>query len=355
MKPRSHHSRHAVPPLRSLAFVGDDLVDWLGGHRIDPSGHVTRFGTGHTYRFDDALGHGEVGVLFERLGTKALMVRANGVAASPQFVPLGIDIIRELDRSFYQAGAYAYPLALLTLPDGREAIAHCPRAYNRLDIELLDGELLTPRTIDDIDVFHSRLQVSANGRWLLSNGWVWQPWNVALVYDVARALIEPEHLASEGLPLDLGDDWEWEVEGATVVGDRLVVACCSEQPAIGVLDLDPAGAGPIQIHRLARAPGSVLMPWGDDRVLALEGTPRAISLNTGRIIAEWPALDAGPGLYQPSVTAQPPTPPWVAMDPIGGRFAIAAPSAEDPSGPWRLDRVHLDSDIDLGARVDAGT
>src|SRR4029077_1864931 len=51
--------------LRSLAWWGDDLVDWLGGQRVALDGAVQRFGVGSTYRFDSALGVFDLSVTFE--------------------------------------------------------------------------------------------------------------------------------------------------------------------------------------------------------------------------------------------------------------------------------------------------
>src|SRR3990172_4629333 len=164
-----------VPPLRSLAFLGDDLIDWLGGRRIASDGTVARFGVGDTYRFDCAIGLDEVGLLYEALGTKGLLVRWNRQLAARNLLPLGVDWIREVNRSFYQAEHYSFPACLLRLPNGRIALAHCPHEYNRLEIEVLDGTRLTQRSAKDRDFFHANLEVSPDGRFLLSNGWVWQP------------------------------------------------------------------------------------------------------------------------------------------------------------------------------------
>lgn len=333
--PSAHPRRRLeAPALRSLAFAGDDLVDWLGGWRVTPDGAAHRFGTGHTYRFDDALGHGPHGVLFERRGTKGILVRTNGTPATPSFVPMGVDLLRELDRSFYTAEAYGFPLALFDLPDGRPAIAHCPRGYDRIDLELLDGTLLTARDCEHDDVFHSRLQASPDGRWLLSNGWVWHPWNTLQVYDVQRALSDPAHLSGAGVLPDLGDDWEWEVEAATFVGERVVYATSSEAAVMGVAPLD--GRAAPRIMHLTEPPGTRLMAWGPDHVVALDGAPRVIALDTGEVMHRWTDLDGGPGVYQPGYGAAAPAPPWVAVDRAGARFAIAAPGEGET---WHIDVV----------------
>jgi hypothetical protein len=118
------------------------------------------------YRFDGGVGIGDVGAVFETLGTKGRIVRWNGQIAQPNFVTLGFDEIREIDRSYYHAAAYDYPICLLTLPDGRHAVAHCPKRYDTLEIEFLDGTPLTRRKAESEDIFHARL-ASSESRWPL--------------------------------------------------------------------------------------------------------------------------------------------------------------------------------------------
>lgn len=77
-----------------------------------------------TYRFNAAVPSvsGQYVVIYEKLGTKGLLVR-NG------------NLVRELNRSFYCATAYEYPVAFASLPNGREILIHCPDEYNRIDFE----------------------------------------------------------------------------------------------------------------------------------------------------------------------------------------------------------------------------
>jgi hypothetical protein len=311
----------AVENLRSLAWWGDDLVDWLGGQRVTLAGEAQRFGVGSTYRFDAAVGSGELGVTFETLGTKGRIARWNGVLPTPGWIPLGVDELRELDRSYYHADAYTFPVCVFTLPDGRAAIAHCPRRYDRLDIELPDGTLLTPRDGKHDDCFHSRLEASVDGRWLLCNGWVWHPANVAHVFDVARALDEPAYLSTRGIALgwygELYDADEDGIHAATLSGDRVI---CATGAHLAVFAL-PSGE-PVYMHRVAEPPGTQLMAWGPDHVVAFDGHPRVIELATGAIVHRWDDLDGGPGVHQPSVAMKPPVPPWIARDPANRRFAM---------------------------------
>ena len=197
--------------------------------------------------------------MFETLGTKGRLMRWNGCIAQPNFVPIGFDELREIDRSYYQARVSDYPVCLLTLPDGRGAIAHCPRRYDTLELELLDGTPLTPRSAKAEDIFHARLAASPDGRWLLDNGWVWHPLTIVVVYDVARALREPEHLSSSGIALELGDAFDGEVEAATFSGDRLVVCGGDNRQILSIVEL-PSGRN-LRTLPLSERLGTRLIAW----------------------------------------------------------------------------------------------
>jgi hypothetical protein len=310
----------AIQGLRSIAWAGDDLIDWIGGRRIRPDGTVVAFGVGSGYRFDGSFSLGEVGAVFETLGTKGRLMRSNGRIAQPNFVPIGFDELREIDRSYYHADVYDYPICLLNLPDGRDAIAHCPRRYDTLEIELLDGTPLTSRSAKAEDIFHARLAASPDGRWLLDCGWVWHPLTIVGVYDVGRALREPEHLSSSGITLDLGDAFDDEVGAATFSGDRLVVCSGEDRQVLSIVEL-PSGRNLVTLP-LAERLGTRLMAWDPDHVVALDDQPRLVALADGRIVHRWD--DVGPASRPfPSVNSESPTPPYVAVDSRRARFALA--------------------------------
>jgi hypothetical protein len=314
----------AASRLRSLAWDGDTLVDWVGGARYRLDGTCEELNVGYAYRFDAAAGLGPWGVSFEACGTKGRLLRDNGRRASGKTVALSVDIIREIDRSYYHAEDYYYPVTIFRLAGGQRVVAHCPRGYNILDLEDLDGGCLTPRPVEgSADIFHARLEASLDGRWLLSNGWVWQPWRAVFVYDVAKALKQPAYLSTAGEALALGDAWEWEVEGATFVGHRIVCVTGEEKAALTIYDLDACRHE--RLIELAEPPGTRLMAVGDDHIVLFDGQPRLLRLSTGALVDRWDDLDGGRGIHQPSVSLQPQVPPWLATDPARGRFALGWP------------------------------
>jgi hypothetical protein len=142
---------------RSLVWSGDALVDIVGGGAsVGLDGAATPRTVNWAYMFDRALvsPSGCFQVLYAALNTKGLVVATESGG------------VREIDRSYYEAHVYEYPVAVGALPDGREVLVHCPDGYNRLAIEMLaGGERLSAATDKASDVFHSRLQLSPGGRY----------------------------------------------------------------------------------------------------------------------------------------------------------------------------------------------
>ena len=205
-------------PPASLCWAGDSLIDWVAGglqHHLD--GQTFDPHARFAYRFDAAVmsPDGRYAVLYEKLGTKGLLLREG-------------KILRELNRSFYHATTYEYPVALHTFPSGRTLLAHCPDEYCRLELEDADtGQRLTQRKSESPDAFHSRLQFSRDGRYLLSAGWVWHPLNMVWVFDVERALEAPESLDEPAQP-NTGD-WGCEFHGAAF-GENGTLFLHSDEP-----------------------------------------------------------------------------------------------------------------------------
>jgi hypothetical protein len=209
---------------RSLVWAGDALVDIVGGGASTGlDGAKTPRTVNWAYTFDRALVSpgGRFQVLYAALNTKGLVVAT------------GSRHVREIDRSYYHAHVYEYPVAVGALPDGREVLVHCPDGYNRLAIEMLaGGERLCAATEKASDVFHSRLQLSPGGRYLLSAGWIWHPLGVAAVYDIQLALLDGRHLDGDGvLPWKAVDA---EVEAACWIGpETLAVSTNPEEEQLG--------------------------------------------------------------------------------------------------------------------------
>lgn len=231
----------------------------------------------------------------ESVGTRGWLLDADG------------NVHRELTRDSYHAEAYRYPITLFTLPDGRTGLAHCPELYCRLEIEVAQtGERLTssleraPR-----DIFHSRLSVDPSGRWLVSAGWLWHPWNVVFLYDVATALADPRHLDGFGLADDVTRSvLQAEQSAACIVGDDLFVATSDEEPdaeeETPVLQARSLNARSLhdhtwRWHRQLPLLAGDLLPFAGG-VLALYDHPRLYSA-TGELLHDWPDLPTGEAVF----------------------------------------------------------
>jgi hypothetical protein len=311
---------------QSLVWHGDELVDWVGGGvRYRPDGSISRPRVSWGFRFDAAVTEpqGEFTVVYSRVGTKGMLLR-NGV------------FVRELNRSFYHAEAYEYPVALVRRGD-RVWLVHCPDEYNKLEIEdAAKGERLTTRTSKAADFFHSRLAVSPNGRYLLSAGWVWHPWSGVVFYDLDEVLRRPEVLngldwcsptsrhtcfAEEESACWLNDD------EALLSGGEEEDLSDPEDAARGENRLKPFGLAVFQIHQQAIrslcVPGDTIgtmMPVGQSHVVAFYKHPRLIRLSDGATELTFPQLASG---TQSSSIICSQEVPALALDPARRRFAIA--------------------------------
>ncbi|WP_128983692.1 hypothetical protein [Streptomyces roseicoloratus] len=279
----------------------------------------------YAYPFDRAVvsPSGRYAVVYTERGTKALLLD-------------GQRIVRELDRSHYHAKDFDYPLALGSLADGREVLAHCPDAHEVIEVEdVATGERLTRGERTPMDVLHSRLAVSPDGTRLLSAGWLWSPFGIARVYDLEQALTEPAVLDDEGL-LPSTSWRDAEIDAACWLdGDRLVVAAGEDEDEDGEDGEDePAALGPRQLgvwspserrwlHRSRlEIPAGTLIGRGDD-VVALYAHPRLIEAATGTVLAEWPEVGLSPRVGSYGVRHVPTA--VVALHPDGSRLAVAQP------------------------------
>ena len=317
-----------APRVRSLCWHGDELVDWVGGGtRYFLDGSTVRGGVNFAYRFDAAAvsPSGRYVVIYERLGTKGIVWDAEAGR-----------LLRELNRSFYHAHAYEYPVALLALPDGREIVAHCPDEYNRLQLDdLATGERLSGRETKSPDFFHSRLSISPSGAWLLSAGWVWHPFDSLCLYRIADVLARPEAL----------DDWHgWGESVPTHDGpvssaaflepDLLLMSSAKDGDNLGNEDPDALclRPGTVAVYNLAERryisigpledEAGTLMPLGADHVIGFYDHPKLIHLPTGRVLHRWPDLKTGHQNSSILLGQQDPLPP-LALDPTRRRFAVA--------------------------------
>ncbi len=315
--------RITCPNVKSLCWDGDTLIDLAGGYsRIHLDGRLEGSGINFGYRFDYSTtlrsGDDLWCILYENRGTKGLILK-NG------------QLIREINRSYYCADNYDYPVTLVLLAAGRAAVIHCPDEYNRLEIEDAEtGARLTARDGGD-DFFHSRLQVSPGGKYLLSAGWVWHPWCEVRVFNLAHALEDPATLDGEGL-FPLGSH---EAESAVFSEpDRLVVGMTHDrkEPELGVWDL---GTNSWVSRRSLDEPAGTIFA-SRNRAFSLYAHPKVVDLATGQVLQRWEHISTGSQRGPIDLRG---STPQTAFDAIKFRLAVtteaaitvlAAPPSEAP-------------------------
>jgi len=300
-------------PVRSLCWHGDELVDWAGGGaRFGLDGSMVRAGINWAYRFDNAITSrdGNYRVIYETLGTKGLVLRGN-------------KCLREINRSFYHAHVYEYPIAILELPGGVVGLAHCPESYNRLEIEEIEsGDKLTLRPGESPDFFHSRLEASPDGAYLLSAGWVWHPVDLIHVFSIHEALKYADQL-DKPLPLNLPDDI-FEVNAATFQDSNALLL-------VGKSESDESSASTVAQYKikeekveqkcaLESMPGTI-MAVGRDHFVGFYEHPKLFEISTGKVIQSWPELSSGK--QNSSIIWHHELRPLLALDPARKRFAVA--------------------------------
>jgi hypothetical protein len=308
--PQCHITTLAHSGVRSLVWSGDNLIDWVaGGAAYALTGTMQRPSVNYAYPFDAAVASpsGRYAVIYTRFGTKGLILRDG-------------KILREINRSFYQAHHYDYPIALFRLKNGREVIAHCPDQYCQIDIDDLETgtRLTTAPDRKPKDVFHSRLQASANGQYLVSAGWVWHPVDTVMAFDIATALRDPSHLDGQGV---LAPQFAEHSSAAFDNDGGLIVALDGDIDDEQVLrELRLFDPGTLQATRAVPLNHQIgaIMPINAHYVLGLYDHPHVVDMQSGQIVMQFDDIASGKNFT--SIHTQTTI---IACDPARARCAIA--------------------------------
>mgnify|MGYP000023474007 FL=1 len=136
----------------------------------------------------------------------------------------GGEVMMELDRGDYHPEQTDFPVVFFTHRE-ETRVAHGTE-WNRIDVsDPATGACLTEREpelgederpIDEhyIDFFHGPLHVSPDQKWIVTDGWVWQPVAVVSTWNLERWLEENVWEAETGESRQdlgglVGEDWGW--------------------------------------------------------------------------------------------------------------------------------------------------
>jgi len=274
--------------LKTICWKDDNIVDWAGGYTYSLGGKVRQLGSHYAYSFNSAISSADGSYIFiyNKLGTKGLLLK-NG------------ELIREINRSYYYANAYEFPVAFTTLGN-KTYLIHCPVAYNQLDLEDVEtGEIITNISgRKPTDIFYSRLEVSSDGAFLMSKGWVWHPLHEISVFDIKECIRNPLLMDNPQFYPNAGA----EICTASFIDDNTIVIGSSDE----IIDEDNMGKLPpnhicLWDFKTDHFCGPVKVKEDFGNLFAINanycwdllGFPKIIDIRTGEIVDQNKEIDSG--------------------------------------------------------------
>jgi hypothetical protein len=293
--------------VKTLSWQHGNLVDHIGCNKFSLNGEISNgnINWGSLFNCSKSFSNGEYTVLFEKYGTKGLVLK-------------GDELIREINRSYYCAEAYEYPVVIFTSIANQICLAHCPDSYNVIEIEdLMTGIRLTTKERDSHDFFQSRLEVNSDGTLLLSAGWVWHPVDMVEIYDL-KDISNPTWFNlyhDESLNL-------FELKSATFLDNKTVAVTGNEEDGeqnfICVYDIEKNKL--LSKSKLNEIAGN-MMVIDASHVLGFYEHPKLINVYNGTIEEKWTEIDSGKS--NGSMNIQNNVEPPIAIDRNNNRVAIA--------------------------------
>jgi hypothetical protein len=205
--------------LRTIDWVNGNIVDWVSaGQQYSLSGQQKQLAKYHyAFSFDGSITSqdGQYAFIYKRLGTKGLLLK-------------GGEVIREINRTYYQAEVYEFPAAFITF-DNKTYLVHCPIDYCQLDFENVEtGEIVTNiKGRKPSDIFHSRLSISPGNKYLMVCGWAWHPVDTVELFEIAECFKNPLLLDNSSLSPDFGT----QINSASFIdNERILLAASDEEP-----------------------------------------------------------------------------------------------------------------------------
>lgn len=278
--------------VQTLVWIKDKLFDFARGRSYSlDTNEPDHLGYRLRFNFDAAIvsDDGIYVVVYQKLGTKGLLLKHG-------------EILREINRSYYQSDMYEYPVAFFKALNGKVYLIHCPIAYNQLDFEDVEtGEIISNIGRNSPDFFHSRLEVSPNHKRLLSKGWIWHPYDQVIAFNLESCLKNPllldkpiefssihyevctaGFIDDDCVLLGVSDDAEYFNEDEMISGllkSQLIVWDCKKNAQLDQLSLEAEIGNFIVIN--------------DSLILDLYKYPKLIDFKAGRILEQLPEINSG--------------------------------------------------------------
>lgn len=205
--------------LKTIDWLNGDIVDWVSaGQLYSSDGQQRQIAKYHyAFGFDASITsqNGQYAFIYKRLGTKGLLLKDG-------------EIMREINRTYYHAEIYEFPAAFITV--GNETyLVHCPVNYSQLDFENVEtGKIVSNiRGRKPSDIFHSRLSISPDNKYLMVCGWAWHPVDKVELFDIEQCLKNPLLLDNSFFYPNFGT----EINSASFIdSDRILIASTDEEP-----------------------------------------------------------------------------------------------------------------------------
>jgi len=284
--------RQTIPTnyLKTICWLNSTIIDWASaGKQYTLDGKTDQLGE-NSFDFGDSAitsADGQYAFIFQKLGTKGRLLK-NGA------------LLREINRSSYYADVYEYPAAFVTF-NGKTFLIHCPFEYCRLDFEEVEtGQIITNNEgRNPGDFFHSRLEISPNGRYLMSKGWLWHPRDAIKVFDIQECIRNPKLLDES----EIYPNVAVEIASASFIDDHRILLGSSDEEAINdelIENLPPKHIAiwDITLNQISK-PVKMNIEFGnlfainDQYAWDIYGFPKIINLVTGEIVDQEESLPSG--------------------------------------------------------------
>lgn len=272
-----------------MCWLDDSIVDWANmGTQYFLDGQTNQLGKyGFAFPFDSAAiaDDGQYAFIYQKLGTKGLLLK-NG------------EVLREINRSYYHADVYEYPIAFVTAQNGVTYLIHCPNDYCQIDFEEVEsGKIITNiAERNAADFFHSRFEISPDKTTLISKGWAWHPYDAILYFDIEACLQNPLLLDK----INMIPDVDAEIFAASFINnDLILIGFANEDDSSTHLYLGQMAVWNFKTNTVSEPIKTEFMIGGHLRAIDETYTwdlyeyPKIINYKTGKIVDKIEAIFSG--------------------------------------------------------------